>query len=104
MPVPMIRAVFDVRLASGTDLVAIADQRDYARLEAAEVDQPALAPGKSHSRARYLAWSALHRTGMYAGTWPTFNDTDAVDVQIADDESEGKETVPPGPGGTSDAT
>lgn len=75
------------------------DQRDLARWEAAVASD---LPNGQYTRLRYLAWSALHRTKRYGGTWEQFNTTDCVEVgdPPKDDEEEagdGAERLDPGP-------
>lgn len=52
------------------------DQRDLARWEAHKDWQP----NGRHIIARFVAWSALTRTGQYTDTWEQFG-TDCIEVE-----------------------
>jgi hypothetical protein len=83
-----------VELDSGETFEVVADQRDLAALEAQEN-----IASTSHTRARFLAWSAANRTKRYTGSWEKFNTVDAVEVGAADDdeaEDEGGDGLDPG--------
>jgi hypothetical protein len=66
----------EVELDDGTTLVAVVDQRDYARTEAAEIDPVRM----KHTWMRHLAFCAVIRTGQYKGTWERFNEVECVEV------------------------
>lgn len=90
------RVQWRIALASGQEITAAADQRDYAALEAQEL------PG-AITGLRFLAWSAAHRAGAYAGTFETFNTVDCVEVEDVTDygpdpdgEGEGEQRLDPG--------
>jgi len=71
-----IRVPVTVEMDDGRELKAVIDQRDYAAVEAAEID-PAT---HRNTWVRFLAWSALARTKQYGGPFEVFNTTDCVEA------------------------
>jgi hypothetical protein len=66
------------------------DQRDLARWEAS----PARDETAVHTRSRFVAWSALARSGEYTGGWKTFNERDCLEVEslyVAGDDQDDAE-------------
>ena len=82
----------NAEMASGTTpLLAVVDQRDYAGWEAAGLDG-------AITRLRWLAWSALKRSGHVTVPWSQFNKVDCVEVTDAEpEESEEAQGLDPGP-------
>jgi len=77
---------------------ATSDQRDLARMEAADL------PEGAHTRARFVAWSVLARSGQYPGTWQQFNDRDCIEVESlipVDDGAGDEQGLDPGQTSTS---
>jgi hypothetical protein len=63
------------------------DQRDLAAWEAHNDYKPAAV----HLQARFVAWSALRRNGLYTDSWRTFNEVDCIEVEslaTADDQGD----------------
>jgi hypothetical protein len=78
-----ITVTYLITLESRRDPVEVlADQRDFAALEVADLPE-----GANYTRARYLAWRALRRTG-YTTPWAEYNEVDCVRVEVADKEGE----------------
>jgi hypothetical protein len=73
----------------GTEHSVVVDQRDFARWEAAPFrDEEA-----SHTKLRYLTWTAMTRQGLTSAKWPEFNERLLVDTGVPDgdeDEADGE--------------
>lgn len=67
-----VRAVMD----DGRELTAMADQRDLAAAEGAEIDSRLT----RMTWVRFIAWSALSRSKQYGGSWEEFNTKDCVEA------------------------
>lgn len=70
------------------------DGRDWAAMELKE-----LPPAAIVTRARFLAWNALTRTGRTRRSWEQFNLRDAVGIDdvTPTDGAEGEQGLDPGP-------
>ncbi len=73
-------AVMDVALDGRDDPITVyVDQRDFAAWE--------IRPEAENERAwvftrsRFVVWHAAKRAGQYSGTWPEFNERDAIQVK-----------------------
>jgi hypothetical protein len=93
---PTMAFKLTVEMDDGSTHFVVADQRDYAHLET----QPGADVGV-HTRARFLAWSAMTREGATSLPFEAFNLTHCVEVEAANSESEGEEGLDPGPRATS---
>ncbi|HET8716666.1 MAG TPA: hypothetical protein VFM50_02860 [Nocardioidaceae bacterium] len=84
----------EVELDGGRTLTAVADQRDFAAVEAQEIG-----PAQRNTWVRFIAWSALTRSRQYTGTWETFNTVDCVQASdVGPEEPAGDENgLDPGP-------
>lgn len=69
----------------GRVLKVFIDQRDYAAVEAEEIN-PAT---HRNTYVRFVTWAALKRTKQYSGTWAEFNAKDCVEA--IDGEPEGSD-------------
>lgn len=91
---PLITCPLVVEMNGGNTYEVVADQRDYARLEALGTS-----PG-SHSTVRYLGWSVMTRLGLTKVDFETFNFTDCVEVRATEmpgeEEAEGEQGLDPG--------
>jgi hypothetical protein len=99
---PRIATAMTVELDDGRTLNCTVDQRDWARLEAADIPDRA-----RQTRVRFLAWSALKRGKQYTGPWDEFNDTDCVeasDIPPAEEPTGDDEGLDPGQTVPSDGT
>jgi hypothetical protein len=76
-----VAVVSRAEMDDGRTLTVTVDQRDLARAEAQGVDNTT-----RHTYIRFVVWSALSRTGQYAGPWEIFNETDCVEA--TDEEPE----------------
>lgn len=89
---------FSVEMDGGPTHVVVADQRDYAKLEV-----QAFAEGAAmHTKARFLAWSALTRQQVITSTFDRFNEVDCIEVVVTDEE--GEQGLDPGRSEPSGAT
>lgn len=76
----------DVLLDDGREVLAEADQRDFAAWEAAPEND-----GTGRGRtimARYLAWSALRRAGEVKASFQRFNALECVQAMARPEEGE----------------
>jgi hypothetical protein len=81
-----------VELENGETLRAASDQRDFAKWEV----QPFYNEDRLHLKARFLAWSASTREGLYKGTFEKFNERDCIEVSVAGEDGEGEQGLDPG--------
>lgn len=95
---PKLETPLLVELEGRPDPVNVtSDQRDLARWEASP-HRDETAP---HTRSRFVAWSALTRSGEYTGGWKQFNERDCIEVNSlyvpdADAEQEDEQGLDPG--------
>lgn len=83
---PQLETRWLVELDGRDPAEVVSDQRELAKLEAADL------PDGPHTSARYVVWAAMKRRGLYTGTWPDFNDRDCLEVTNADtDDDQGDE-------------
>ena len=92
-----LRTYLLVRLVDRPDdpIEITSDQRDLARWEAHDDWRP----DRRHLSARFVAWSALTRNGLYSKPWRHFNDTDCLLVETVapdDDGGEDEQGLDPG--------
>ena len=76
-----IRTTIRVELDDGHALDVVADQRDFAAAEGADIGS-----SLPNTWVRYCAWSALTRTKKYTGSWEQFNTVDCVEASDAPEE------------------
>lgn len=79
---PLVTVELAAHMDDGRVLAVVADQRDFARWE---IQPEADSAGTNHTRARFLAWSAAQRQGLYKGSFIEFNTVDCVQVDSGDD-------------------
>lgn len=78
---------FEVFLEGRPESVIVnVDQRDYASYEGSDLYDPE--GGHHATKLRYLAFSALRRSGQYSGGWKAFNEKDCIDADFSDAEVE----------------
>jgi len=88
-----IKVPMTMEMDDGRTLKVVIDQRDYAAVEAAEINS-ATSP---NLWSRFLAYNAAHRTKQYGGTWEQFNSNDCVEaVSHSSEESDDAEGLDPG--------
>jgi hypothetical protein len=96
---PKLETFFLVEMDGSPALRVVSDQRELAKLEAADL------PDGPHTRARYIAWAAAVRKGMYAGSWEQFNTRDCIEVvndpDAPNDDPEDEQGLDPGTRSTS---
>lgn len=106
---------YTVDMEDGRQLEVSTDQRDWAAMEVMDFPR-----GAGVTATRYMAYSALRRTGKYNGAWDRFNGVDCRQVdalaeppaaaELAAEEGEeeqGADPTPassPGPSTTSAAS
>jgi len=81
---PRITLELEVEMSDGAKHRVVADQRDFARWEV----QPDADDRNIHTRARFLAWSAMTRQGLTTTPFSRFNLEDCVEVNADDGEDE----------------
>jgi hypothetical protein len=82
---------YSASMEGGEELTAVADQRDLAAVEAADMPGPV-------SRLRYVAWSALRRAGSKL-PWEEFNARCIAVVEVGEvgtDDGEDEQGLDPG--------
>jgi hypothetical protein len=91
---PRINTELVAEMADGTTHKVVADQRDFARWEV----QPDSDDSNFHTKARFLAWSAMTRQGLTTTPFSRFNLEDCIEVHADDDEpeAEGEQGLDPG--------
>ena len=77
-----------VELEDGTEHDVVADQRDLVRWERHPEGGAIENDAKKMQMMRFLAWSALQRTGEIDLKWPQF-DRQLVEAALVDDEEAG---------------
>lgn len=77
MPRSQVRMMVDLD-GVADPVEAVCDQRDYAALEVTDFQ------ATEFTRARYMAWNALRRSGQYKGDWKRFNTVDCIEVYDRD--------------------
>lgn len=81
----MINLPFTVRMDDGSTHNVVADDRDWARLEAEPFSDD---PSMKVTRTRFLCWSVLTRRGAYTKPFDQFNLTDCVTIDVPDTDDE----------------
>lgn len=77
-----VKVPITAEMDDGRHLKTMADQRDFAAVEAQEIDPVS----QRTTWVRYVAYSALRRTKAYGGTWEQFNTLDCVEAVDGDAE------------------
>lgn len=94
-----VKVPITVEMDDGRTLNVIIDQRDYAAVEAQEIDPRA----QRNIWMRFLGFNALSRTKQYSGSWEQFNTVDAVEVmsEAPDGDEDGLDPGRKAPGAES---
>jgi hypothetical protein len=88
-----IKVPLTVEMDDGRTLKVVIDQRDYAAVEAQEIEPMT----QRNLWSRYLAFNGLKRTKQYGGTWEQFNTVDCVEaISDAPEAPDGDESLDPG--------
>jgi hypothetical protein len=88
-----IKVPMTIEMDDGRILKAVVDQRDYAAVEAQEIDSI----NQRNIWARFIAFNALTRTKQYGGTWEQFNTVDCLEaISHSQEESTDAESLDPG--------
>lgn len=82
-----LRVPVTVEMDDGRKVTVVADQRDFAAAEGADLDRRS----QVHTWVRYIAFNAMVRTKQYAGAWQEFNTRDCVEATDVMEESDDTE-------------
>lgn len=79
-----VKVPVTVEMDDGRTLNVVLDQRDYAAVEAQDIDPQQ----QRNTWMRFLAFNALARSKQYGGSWAEFNTADCVEALSSDDVEE----------------
>jgi hypothetical protein len=94
----MSKVKIAVVMDGGAEHEVAADQRDWAKLEAAEIGLD-----KTATRVRHLAWSAAARAGLTSASWADFNDRQCVEATYLGEVDEVPKVGTPEASGVNDS-